>query len=85
MPRKYPVVSGKQTVRALQRDGFVKINQEGSHVRMRKMINGREINCSVPMDDEIAIGTLRSILTQAEISLEKFKQLLKLSAKRMPQ
>ena len=54
----------------MKRLGFHKISQKGSHA---KFINGVTGNIFIiPMHYEIAKGTLRSILEQADIELEEF-------------
>jgi predicted RNA binding protein YcfA (HicA-like mRNA interferase family) len=69
-----PLVSGKAACRVLTRAGFSRKSQKGSHVKMRHA-DGR---CAiVPMHDELAPGTLRSILKQADLSDERFIDLLK--------
>lgn len=65
---KLPHVSGAAAVKALERLGFVKIRQSGSHVIMRRGSNG----CVVPMHSEIKVGTLAGVLRQADVSPEEF-------------
>jgi predicted RNA binding protein YcfA (HicA-like mRNA interferase family) len=73
MPPKLPRVSGEQTIAVLQRFGFEKTRQRGSHVILKKRISkDEEIGCVVPLHRELAIGTLRSILRQARVSAEEF-------------
>ena len=69
---KPPRVSGKDTIRALERSGFLQIRQQGSHVILKKQTAEGEIGCVVPLHRELAIGTLKSILKQAEIDLDEF-------------
>ena len=69
---KLPRVSGAEAVRALERLGFVKIRQSGSHVIMRRASKGRV----VPLHAELRVGTLAGVLRQAEISPEAFEQAL---------
>jgi predicted RNA binding protein YcfA (HicA-like mRNA interferase family) len=64
-------VSGKDTIRALERMGFVKTRQRGSHVVLKKMPGGN-VGCVVPLHRELAIGTLRGILKQAGVALSDF-------------
>lgn len=64
-------VSGKDAIRALERLGFVRIRQRGSHVIMKKMPGG-DVGCVVPLHRELAVGTLRGILKQAGVSPELF-------------
>lgn len=65
---KLPVVSGKECRNALGRLGFEEIRQRGSHLIMRRGVNG----CVVPLHGEIKTGTLAGILKQAEVSVEEF-------------
>lgn len=68
-----PVVSGKETARALERVGFEQVGQRGSHVKLKRD-DGRIV--IVPMHRELAPGTLRSVLQQAGLTVEEFVTLL---------
>ncbi|MBK9005708.1 MAG: type II toxin-antitoxin system HicA family toxin [Anaerolineae bacterium] len=72
-----PHLSGREIVRALERLGFVQARQRGSHVVMKKSTNEGTVGCVVPMHNEVAIGTLHSILKQARISAEDFLKVVK--------
>ena len=65
-------VSGEQAVRALERLGFVRVRQRGSHVILKRSTAEGEIGCTVPLHRELAIGTLRGILKQARVSMDEF-------------
>ncbi len=65
---KLPRVSGAELVRALERLGFAKVRQSGSHVIMRREGTG----CVVPMHSEVKIGTLAGVLRQAGVSHDEF-------------
>ena len=65
---KLPRISGTDAIRALQRLGFEKARQSGSHVIMRR--DGKA--CVVPMHPELKVGTLAGLLRQAEISVDEF-------------
>ena len=65
---KLPRTSGAAIVKALERLGFVKVRQSGSHVIMRRGPSG----CVVPMHSEVKVGTLAGILRQAEVSPDDF-------------
>lgn len=65
---KLPRVSGAEAVRALERLGFVKVRQSGSHVVMRREAKG----CVVPMHPEVKVGTLSGVLRQADVAAEEF-------------
>lgn len=60
--------SGHAVVGILWRMGFDLRRSKGSHVVLRR----DEAVCVVPMHDELAVGTLRSILRQAGLSAEEF-------------
>ena len=69
---KLPRTSGAAIVKALERLGFTKVRQSGSHVIMRRGPNG----CVVPMHGEVKVGTLAGILRQADISPDEFTEAL---------
>lgn len=56
-------------VKLLGRVGFEQVSQRGSHVKLRNL-DGRTV--IVPMHRELAQGTLRSILRQADLSADDF-------------
>jgi predicted RNA binding protein YcfA (HicA-like mRNA interferase family) len=68
-----PRVSGRETVTALGKAGFVQISQKGSHVKLR---NDDGLTAIVPMHRELAAGTLRSVLRQAGLDVPSFLELL---------
>ena len=65
---KLPRISGAAAIKALERMGFVKVRQSGSHVMMRRGSKG----CVVPMHSEVKTGTLAGVLRQADVSAEEF-------------
>ena len=69
---KLPRVSGAEIISALERLGFVRIRQTGSHVILRRGSKG----CVVPAHSEVKVGTLAGVLRQAEVSAEEFTQAL---------
>jgi predicted RNA binding protein YcfA (HicA-like mRNA interferase family) len=69
---KLPRVSGADMVSALEKFGFVQVRQRGSHVIMKRKTLKGEIGCVIPLHDELASGTLRSILRQAQIDPDQF-------------
>ena len=70
MPR-LPRISGSPAVRVLERLGFYRGRQTGSHVVLKKQISGGEIVCVVPLRRELKIGTLSGILRQAQVTPEE--------------
>ena len=71
MPSKYPIVSPKEVIKVLSLKGFVEVSQKGSH---KKFSDGLHV-VIIPMHDELARGTLKSILNQADISLDEFNSI----------
>ena len=65
---KLPRISGAEAIRALQRLGFERLRQSGSHVVMRRATKG----CVVPLHADLKVGTLAGLLRQADISIEAF-------------
>ena len=60
--------SGQDVISALLRMGFTWLRTKGSHAVLR---HGEKV-CVVPLHRELAVGTLRSILRQADIVPEDF-------------
>jgi predicted RNA binding protein YcfA (HicA-like mRNA interferase family) len=65
-------VSGQEAIQALERLGFTRVRQRGSHVVLKKQAPEGEVGCVVPLHPELAIGTLRGILKQAKVAPEEF-------------
>jgi predicted RNA binding protein YcfA (HicA-like mRNA interferase family) len=65
---KLPIVSGAETIRAMEILGFVIVRQRGSHIVLRRGSGG----CVVPNHREIKTGTLAGILKQAGVSSDEF-------------
>jgi predicted RNA binding protein YcfA (HicA-like mRNA interferase family) len=65
MPKLY---SSREIVNALKRLSFSTVSQKGSHIKMRGIIDGRLQTAIIPAHKQIALGTLSSILKQANIT-----------------
>ena len=72
MGSKYPVLKPSEIISVLLKSGFVFKSQRGSHAKYEK--DGRPV--IIPMHDEVAKGTLKSILLQAGMELDDFLKLL---------
>jgi predicted RNA binding protein YcfA (HicA-like mRNA interferase family) len=66
------VVSGKDIIKYLSSRGFEIVGRKGSHIRMKKLAEPRNLIVIIPNHKELAQGTLRSILRQAGITFEEF-------------
>jgi len=69
-------VSGEEAIRALERLGFVRVRQRGSHVVLKRQTPQGAVGCVVPLHRELAVGTLKGILKQAKISPHEFMEKL---------
>ena len=63
---RLPVLSGKELIRALVKDGFEVVRRRASHVSLRKGTN----RTVVPLHDDLSKGTLIGILSQCGLSRE---------------
>ena len=63
-----PRISGDEAIAVFKALGFLEVRQRGSHVVLRRGGAG----CVIPRHKELALGTLRSALRQAGISVEEF-------------
>ena len=70
MSSKYPILPPNRIISILYKFGFEKVSQKGSHAKYRNKFNNKV--CIIPMHKEIARGTLKSILEQADITIEEF-------------
>jgi len=69
---KLPCLSGKQTISILEKFGFKVLRQRESHIILKKEATEGLIGCVVPNHKELARGTLKGILRQANIEVEEF-------------
>jgi predicted RNA binding protein YcfA (HicA-like mRNA interferase family) len=58
-------VSGKDLVRFFDLQGFEKIEQRGSHIKLRRISSDRKQTLIIPQHGDIRIGTMREIFRQA--------------------
>ncbi|MCX8103792.1 MAG: type II toxin-antitoxin system HicA family toxin [Candidatus Bipolaricaulota bacterium] len=65
----------REVKRKLEAAGFVIVSQRGSHVKFARSTPQGLQTAVVPRHQEIAVGTLRSILRQAGLSVEEFMHL----------
>ena len=72
---KLPVVSGDQLCTILRKMGYLIDHQTGSHIVLRQE-GAPHRRLTVPDHKEIAKGTLRSIIREAGLSVDEFKELL---------
>ena len=68
MPPELPIISGDEAIKVFKKLGFYEARQRGSHVVLRRENNG----CVIPRHKELALGTLKSVIKQAGISVDEF-------------
>lgn len=73
---KLPVLSGKDILKVLSKIGFEHIRTNGSHAIMSKQTAFGKVTIPLPLHPELAKGTLKSIMRQADLSLEDLLKLL---------
>ena len=73
---KLPIVSGKDIIKVLTKIGYSHIRTHGSHTILNKQTQNGKITIPVPLHDELAKGTLKSIMRQANLKLEDLIKLL---------
>jgi len=69
---KLKVISGKKLVNIFEFFGWEEIRRKSSHIIMVKP--GEIVTLSIPDHDEVAIGTLRSLIRSAGITVEEFSR-----------
>jgi predicted RNA binding protein YcfA (HicA-like mRNA interferase family) len=67
-------ISGRETVKAFAKAGWVVIGQVGSHVVMTK--EGIRVNLSIPQHKELSVGTLRALIRNAGMDVQAFLDFL---------
>ena len=73
MTRLLPI-SGRKMSKILEKLGFWKVHQVGSHARYIHP-DGRKTVVSLHGNEELSIGLLKEILNQVKISREEYEKL----------
>ena len=68
-----PVLSGRQTVRVLEKFGWEVARRGSGHIIMAK--EGSIATLSVPDHREVAKGTLRSLIRSANLTVAEFAEM----------
>ena len=67
---RLPRLSGREVVKVFESLGWEKTRQSSSHIILVR--EGRTVTLSVPDHKEVAIGTLRSLIRSAGLTIEAF-------------
>ena len=73
---KPPVLSGKQLLKLLQKNGFVVVRQKGSHVFVED--EDGEFTTVIPLhgNEDLGKGLLKAILNDLELSVDELIEML---------
>lgn len=70
---KLPQISGKELVKVFEKEGWEKIGQKGSHIKLVKIFAVGKSTIIVPNHKIIKKGTFSRILKDSGLSIEKLK------------
>ena len=73
MPKLSPM-RGKDLVVILEKLGFIKVHQKGSHARMEHP-DGRRTSVPLHPGENVGVGLLKKILRDTNISRQEFEKL----------
>ena len=65
-----PRISGRQVIKVFESLGWSQVRQSGSHIILVR--EGHRATLSVPDHNEVAKGTLRSLIRSAGITVDEF-------------
>ncbi|TAL68841.1 MAG: addiction module toxin, HicA family [Bacteroidetes bacterium] len=58
---KFPRISGKEIIRAIEKLNFILVRQKSNHVIMVKFSESGKTGCAVPLHKILAVGALSGI------------------------
>ena len=70
---KLRVLSGQEACAILERHGFTRVRQRGSHIVMQRATADGTTTIPVPDHKELRTGTLRSIIRQSGLPRNEFE------------
>jgi len=73
---KLPILSGRDVIKILSKQGFTVARQKGSHIILVKESKDGKKGVVVPNHKEIDKGTLLEIIRQSGMTKEDFLQLI---------
>lgn len=73
---RFPAVTAKEVISALQQSGFYEHHQKGSHKVFKRDVDHKRVVVPFHSGKTIPRKTLKSILFDAGLDLDKFKELL---------
>jgi predicted RNA binding protein YcfA (HicA-like mRNA interferase family) len=76
MSSRLPRLRASEILAALRRDGWEEVNRGGSHVQLKHPQKVGRVTVPFHSGRTIALGTLKSILTQAGLTAADLEKLL---------
>ena len=73
MSPKLPIIKAEELIKLLEHNGFIKVSQKGSHLKMRSE-NGDTVIIPVHSGKNIKPGLLISILNRAGIDVSELRK-----------
>jgi len=77
MSKELPALRAREVVRILERAGFVRWRQKGSHLTMFRTTDRRSLTVPMHFRKTVPKGTLHAIIKQAGLTTEQFSDLMK--------
>ena len=72
MSKDLPALRPREVIRVLERAGFVKWRQKGSHLTLYRASDRRALTVPIHFAKTVPKGTLRTIIRQAGLTAEEF-------------
>jgi predicted RNA binding protein YcfA (HicA-like mRNA interferase family) len=71
-----PRITGRELVRALRRLGWEIVVQKGAHAQLKHPSRGGRVTVPLHAGETIGPGLLRSVLSQAGVTVEELRAVL---------
>jgi predicted RNA binding protein YcfA (HicA-like mRNA interferase family) len=72
MSKALPALRAREVVRGLEKAGFLRWRQKGSHLTLYRAIDRRALTVPMHFSKTVPKGTLHSIIKQAGLTTEEF-------------
>lgn len=72
MSKELPALRAREVVRILEKAGFRRWRQRGSHLTVYRESDRRALTVPIHFSKTVAKGTLRAIIKQAGLTVEDF-------------
>jgi predicted RNA binding protein YcfA (HicA-like mRNA interferase family) len=67
-------LSGEQIAKKLEKIGYIKTKQTGSHIKLTRNTDSGDHHITIPNHDPVKVGTLNNIITDLSQSLKINKE-----------